>query len=117
MIIDKPWAFEDAQYVTIQNRQYNVHAAISLSAKLEQIEVPIKLINRAVSAPCDDRLMDFVSHVKAVNEADLSYPILISEFGAIIDGRHRLAKAMLEGRDTILCRQFEKDPPACYSEV
>ena len=52
-----------------------------------------------------------VEHVQMINEADLSYPIILAANGEIMDGRHRIAKAALEGRDTIECVQFEEDPP------
>lgn len=115
MNIQKPWDFDDEITILIQDRRYNIHAAILLARDIEAEEVPIRFISRSLPAPCDDRLMDFAAHVKAVNDADLSYPILMSDTGSIIDGRHRLVKAMLEGRDTILCKQFEKDPAACYT--
>lgn len=62
------------------------------------------------------KLRDFVMHMKAVNEADLSYPIIIDEDGELMDGRHRLMKAMLEGAETIKVVRFEKNPTPCRVE-
>lgn len=62
------------------------------------------------------KLRDFVMHMKAVNEADLSYPIIIDEDGDLMDGRHRLMKAMLEGAETIKVVRFEKNPTPCRVE-
>lgn len=42
-----------------------------------------------------------VSHCLKIQHADLSYPILIGPKGQVIDGSHRLAKALLEGHNTI----------------
>ena len=41
------------------------------------------------------------SHLRLIDEADLAYPIILAADGAVMDGRHRLAKALREGRDTI----------------
>lgn len=53
----------------------------------------------------------FVEHAALVNAADLAYPIILAADGAIMDGRHRLAKALLEGRSAITVVQFAEDPP------
>ena len=42
-----------------------------------------------------------MTHVKLVQDADLSYPIIVNRRGSIIDGRHRLCKAILEWHKTI----------------
>jgi hypothetical protein len=42
-----------------------------------------------------------VTHMKAVNDADLEKPIILDEDGELMDGRHRMMKAMLTGAETI----------------
>ena len=49
-----------------------------------------------------------------INEADLSFPIILAANGEVMDGRHRIAKAALEGRPTIGAVQFDTDPPADF---
>src|SRR5262245_7861696 len=51
-----------------------------------------------------------VDHVKLIRDADLSFPIILSASGAVMDGRHRVAKALLENLDTIEAVQFVEDP-------
>ncbi len=46
-------------------------------------------------------LISFARHMLHVNEASLDYPIIMDATGKIIDGRHRLVKALIEGRPTI----------------
>ncbi|CAB4123357.1 hypothetical protein UFOVP40_27 [uncultured Caudovirales phage] len=58
-------------------------------------------------------LRDMVMHMKAVNAADLNYPIIIDEDGELMDGRHRLMKAMLNGVDTVKVVKFEENPSPC----
>ena len=54
---------------------------------------------------------EVADHAQRILEADLSYPVIVSATGWIMDGCHRLAKAHLEGRKTILAVFFEEDPP------
>jgi hypothetical protein len=55
-----------------------------------------------------------VEHMQLVDAADLSYPIILAADGGVMDGRHRLAKALREGRATIDTVQFTDDPPPDY---
>ena len=56
-------------------------------------------------------MYDFVTHVKQMQDADMNYPILLSEDGVILDGWHRLAKAITTGQRYIKAIRFKKDPP------
>ena len=58
-----------------------------------------------------------VEHFKLVNECDLSYPIILSSNGRIMDGMHRVCKAYLEDRETIDVVQFEVDPEPTYVDI
>lgn len=51
-----------------------------------------------------------VAHMKLVNEADLSFPVVLSASGAVMDGMHRIAKATLENQEAIEAVQFDEDP-------
>ena len=52
-----------------------------------------------------------VSHCIKIQHADLSYPILLGPAGQVIDGSHRLAKALLEGHDSIDAIRITAMPP------
>jgi hypothetical protein len=49
--------------------------------------------------------------MRLIEEADLAFPIILSASGAVMDGRHRIAKAALQGRHRIDAVQFDEDPP------
>jgi hypothetical protein len=51
-----------------------------------------------------------VAHIRLIDAADLSYPIILAANGDVMDGMHRTAKALLEGRATIEAVQFAQDP-------
>jgi hypothetical protein len=56
-----------------------------------------------------------VEHVKLMDEADLSFPIILSADGRVMDGRHRAAQALRLGLHEVQAVQFDVDPPPDYS--
>ena len=54
---------------------------------------------------------EMLAHIRLIHDADLSFPIILAANGEVMDGRHRIAKAALEGRATISAVQFTEDPP------
>ena len=55
-----------------------------------------------------------VEHMALVNEVDPSYPIILSASGRVMDGMHRVARALLHGEATIRAVQFDVDPEPDY---
>jgi hypothetical protein len=49
-------------------------------------------------------------HMQLVEEANLSYPIILDSGGRVFDGMHRVVKALLAGRDAIDAVRFTSDP-------
>tara|TARA_B100000927_G_C16263430_1_gene388402 strand:+ start:81 stop:449 length:369 start_codon:yes stop_codon:yes gene_type:complete len=58
----------------------------------------------------------FLHHMQRVLNADLNYPIILSEEYYILDGVHRLMKCKYLNIKDIKYVQFIKDP-TCYSET
>jgi len=52
-----------------------------------------------------------VDHARLMQEVDLAHPVILSSDGRVMDGMHRICKALLEGRDFITAVQFIEDPP------
>lgn len=55
-----------------------------------------------------------IEHARLINEVDLGYPIILGADGRVMDGMHRVAKAILEGRTTIKAVRFRVDPEPDY---
>lgn len=53
--------------------------------------------------------MKYQDDYKRILKADLSYPIIISDQGFIVDGVHRLAKSYLEKREYIKAYIFDDE--------
>ena len=58
-----------------------------------------------------------VEHARLIQEADLAFPIILSSDGRVMDGMHRVAKALLEGCETIEAVKFSQDPEPDYEDV
>ncbi|MFP6660761.1 MAG: hypothetical protein VCB78_04785, partial [Myxococcota bacterium] len=51
-----------------------------------------------------------LEHIALIEETDLSFPIILAADGRVMDGMHRVAKAVLEGINTVDAVRFESDP-------
>ena len=61
--------------------------------------------------PTCRRVLD---HLRLIEATDLSYPIILGADGRVMDGMHRVAKALLQGRKEIEAVRFERDPEPDY---
>lgn len=55
-------------------------------------------------------IREIAAHCRRINEADPRIPVIINENGRLMDGGHRLARALLEGRKTVKAVRFEEMP-------
>lgn len=83
-----------------------------LSRELPVIEVPLDHLHLYYTYE-KIRLRDMVMHMKAVLAVDKSKPIILDEDGELMDGRHRIMRAMLDGDATIKAVRFDKNPDPC----
>lgn len=106
------WCKPQDQTAQIGRHHWSVSRLFQLSKDLPIMEIPIDAINvwhnyEKLS------IRQFLMHMKAVNDADLTYPIILDEDGEIMDGRHRLMKAILLGHKTIKAVRFDENPSPC----
>ena len=55
-----------------------------------------------------------VEHAKLIAEVDTSHPIILGHAGRVIDGMHRIVRALLEGRTEIDAVRFPSLPKPDY---
>lgn len=55
-----------------------------------------------------------VEHCVLINEADMSYPIILDQNGRVMDGMHRVCKALMAGLAQVPAVQFDEDPEPDY---
>lgn len=97
---------------------WDVDHLIALSAELPRKLVPLNAIRELDQAWVGEgersswRAM--LEHIRLIEQADLAYPIILSASGDVMDGMHRVAKAVLQGQSEIAAVQFERDPEPDY---
>ena len=112
---------------------WDVHRLIALSGELPVSHVPLSSIAEldeaywwdAGSPPPTCRQV--IEHMQLVEAADLQYPIILCPQGRVMDGMHRVAKALLQGKQEIAAvRLLELPSPdhigvdpddLCYDDV
>jgi len=106
----KDWISPNEQECRIGRHIWCVARLFELSRELPVMEIPLNHLN---VANIYERLTmrEMVMHMKAVNSADLKKPIILDEDGEIMDGRHRIMKAMLTGQKAIKAVRFDENPP------
>jgi hypothetical protein len=112
MNIEKFIRLEDGQECQLGDHIWSIARLITLTKDLPVMEIPLNHLNVYYTYK-NLRLRSMVMHMNAVNNADLKYPIILDEDGELMDGRHRIMKAMLEGKDTIKAVRFDANPTPC----
>ena len=114
--IQKPWDGAHDQVVSAGNGGvYKINDLIDLSKDLPVMQIPLDHLCITRSFGTSD-IRDFVSHMNAVMDSDLKYPIILCENGGILDGAHRVCKALHLGKKTIKAVRFESNPPPSFYE-
>ena len=67
----------------------------------KEVEMNIETLSLTNYSFTTNDLYDFMTHYKLVENADLSYPIILNRRWEIVDWRHRLCKAILQWHKTI----------------
>ena len=57
-----------------------------------------------------------LSHVRRLLSVDLSFPVILSADGRVMDGSHRIVAASVKGIEIIDVVQFNKNPMPGYTE-
>lgn len=100
---------------------WDVHSLVALSVKLNVKEIlitDIQELNEAYWFPdTHPTTQQMIEHMQLVNAADLSYPIILCAEGRVMDGMHRIAKAILGHQTHIQAVQFEHTPKPDFINV
>ncbi len=108
--------FEDNRFADA-GKVWGVTRLMEKAKGLEPFDLPLRAIYigqkvwKKIETP-----LALASHMRQVMAADLSYPIILDEEGFIMDGWHRVAKALFEGHSTIKAVRFDITPPHDFTE-
>jgi hypothetical protein len=101
---------------------WDVERLVALSRDFPVLHVPltdIREIGEPFSSECDEAASwrSMVEHIRLIEAADLRFPIILSAEGRVMDGMHRVVKALLAGQATIDAVRFTADPEPDYIGV
>ncbi len=102
---------------------WDVYRLIELSATLPVELVPLSLIEALDEAfwyelgGATPTCRNIVEHAKLIQGADLTYSIILCHQGRVIDGMHRVGKALLNGDIHIKAVRFEQPLEPDYINV
>lgn len=91
---------------------YSVARLVEMCKDEPVFDAPLQAFDLSAPIWQDYSIFDLAFHVKAVNEADLDFPIILDWNGSIADGRHRIIKALTLGHSTIKCVRMYWKPEA-----
>lgn len=95
---------------------WDVDRLIELTADMEVNQVALSSIDEIDSVYWfgdsgeQATVRNVVHHIRLIGETDLAHPIILGADGRVMDGMHRIAKALLEGRSHIAAVQFDVHP-------
>jgi len=102
---------------------WDVHRLVRLTAGLPREVVPLGAIRELDepywfgAGPADATCRAVAEHARLIAEVDPAFPIILSSDGRVMDGMHRVARALLEGRGAVEAVRFEVDPEPDYVGV
>jgi hypothetical protein len=101
---------------------WDVDRLVAIADALPTEAIPLQDILEVDTAYWFDHVYEstvraVVEHMRLVNEADLRYEIIIDPEGGVMDGMHRVAKALLLGRSTIAAKRLPFLPDPDYTDV
>ena len=98
---------------------WDVDRLVALVKHLQPQPVPVTAI-REIDEPYWGESMTprhVAEHARLIAEADLAYPVILSSDGRVMDGLHRVLKAMMQGETHVLAVRFAVDPNPDYEGV
>jgi hypothetical protein len=88
-------------YVDENGDMYSVAKLIDDTKHLKPFKAPLASLSLTGKPWRNFNIYELGFHCRAVNDADLSKPIILDWNGEIADGRHRVIKAIMNGKKTI----------------
>jgi len=95
---------------TYDGKHYDDQTLRLAAEGLEIFDIPLAGIDLATKPWTLNNFRWIIYHMKRINDANLDYPIILDPDGTIIDGWHRIGKAMINGEQTIKARRLRVMP-------
>jgi hypothetical protein len=101
---------------------WDVDRLIALSVDLPVVKIPLTDLTELDSDYWfkdgqSPTVRSVVAHAKLMLTVDLSFPVILAADGRLMDGMHRIAKALMLGSTTVDAVQFSVTPEPDYRGV
>ncbi len=101
---------------------WDIDNLIELSDGFEVVAIPLDEIGEIDECYWFDSdnqptCREIAGHAKLIEQADLSFPIILCSNKRVMDGMHRVLKALNLGLETIDAVVFAEDPAPDYVDV
>jgi hypothetical protein len=102
---------------------WDVRRLVQLSSSFDRERVPLSAIRELdepywAGAPGQQlTCRQVVDHGRLMLDCDLAFPIILSSDGRVMDGMHRICKALLQGLGEVEAVRFVQDPEPDYIGV
>jgi hypothetical protein len=102
---------------------WDVDRLIAVSAHLPVEQVDVATIAELDTTYWSDgtgtsrTVRQIVEHARLILAVDLGYPVILGSDGRVMDGMHRIARALLEGRPRVPGRRFTAPLPPDFVDV
>ncbi len=101
------------QFSVYGSHRYSCARLFDLAKSLPVFDCPLAALDLTSMPMKESDMIEVAWHCKKVNDADLSYPIIMFKDGGIADGRHRIIKALMLGKETIKAVRLDHWPEPC----
>jgi hypothetical protein len=96
-------------------RAWDIHRLIALAGPLPVIQMSLAAIRELDEPYWFDHgyaptCRAVAEHARLIQEVDVGFPIILSADGRVMDGMHRVAKALLLNLDSLPAKRFVEDP-------
>ena len=106
--IDKFYLADNS--VVLGKKHWYISTILQAAKDLTPYDLQLSAIDIGVQPWSIGSIDGFLYHAKRVEKAVLKYPVIQAPWGYIIDGWHRVSKAILEGKTTIMAVRLNVMP-------
>jgi len=103
--INRVWSVENGEESVDSwgGRVWRIRDLRAAVAGQPMFDLPLGLIPlRHFEFACPD-IVEFARHMKHVLEVDVDDPVIMDEYGWVMDGRHRIVRALMDGKEAVRC--------------
>lgn len=102
---------------SVDGKVWTVTNLIAQAKEIEPFDLPLAAIYLGAEVwTLEGSVYGMAFHMRRALDVDTSFPVILCEKGFIMDGWHRVLRAVIDGKTTIKAVRFMKTPPHDYLE-